>query len=131
MSSTGKIDANIYNRRSRSIAQGVAPASGNKVTEPKVGNKKSSDNQIVIHNNDGGSKARYGSKWTGTVTRDDNEEEFNLADLTIGEDGKLKGHGSDESGDFKFEGIHGRGEVNATQTYTNKKVIYYTGKITE
>ena len=59
-------------------------------------------------------KDRYGSKWTGTVERDGNEEEFNLAELTITEDGKMKGSGKDYAGDFKFEGIHGKGEVNCT-----------------
>ena len=125
---------NVYNRRSRSLVQGVAPPSGTAVNAggAKVnGSKKNSDNQIVIHNNDGGSKARYGQKWTGTVTRAGTEEEFNLAELNIGEDGKLKGHGCDDGGEFKFEGIHGRGEVNCTQTYTSKKVVYYSGKITE
>ena len=132
-STSGKMQENVYNRRSRSIAQGVAPPSGNNINAGggKLSGKKDSDNQIVIHNNEGGSKGRYGHKWTGNITRDGNEEEFNLAELTIGEDGKLKGHGSDDGGDYKFEGIHNRGDVNCTQTYTSKKVIYYTGKITE
>ena len=70
-------------------------------------------------------------RWSGTITRDANEEEFNLADLQITEDGKMKGHGSDEGGDFKFEGYYNKEDVNCTQTYTSKKVVYYTGKITE
>ena len=74
-------------------------------------------------------KGRYGAKWSGTIERGGNEEEFNLEELAIGEDGKMTGHGADEAGDFKFEGIHGRGEVNCTQTYTSKKTIYYAGKI--
>ena len=41
----------------------------------------------------------------------------------------MKGHGSDEAGNFDITGIHGKGETNFTQTYANKKVIYYTGKI--
>ena len=110
MSSTGKMNDNVYNRRSRSIAQGVAPPSGTAVNAGGanvIDLKKGSDNQIVIHSNDGGSKARYESKWTGTITRDDKEEEFNMTELTVGATGQLKGHGSDDSGDFKFEGIHG------------------------
>lgn len=75
--------------------------------------------------------ARYGAKWSGTVNREGNEEEFNMDDLQIGSDGRLNGHGSDEAGEFKFEGIHGRGEVNCTQTFKNRKVIYYTGKIND
>ena len=73
--------------------------------------------------------ANYGGKWSGTVERNGNEEEFNLNELTIGEDGKMKGYGSDEAGDFKFEGMTKVGIVNCSQTYTNKKVIFYEGKI--
>lgn len=131
--STGKMDANVYNRRSRSIAQGVAPPSGTTMGAAKLPGKHGSSknaSEIVIHNNqDGGSKARYGEKWSGTITRAGNEEEFNLAELNITQDGKMKGNGSDEAGEFKFEGIHGKGDVNCTQTYTSKKVIYYSGKI--
>ena len=51
MSSTGKMNDNVYNRRSRSIAQGVAPPSGTAVNAGGanvIDLKKGSDNQIVV-----------------------------------------------------------------------------------
>ena len=129
--STNKIgDGNVYNRRSRSIAAGVAPPSGK--GQPSS-TKNANNNQIVMvgNQNENSRTARYGAKWAGTVTREGHEEEFNMEDLQIGADGKLKGSGKDEAGEFKFEGIHGRGEVNCTQTYKSRKVIYYSGKINE
>jgi len=41
----------------------------------------------------------------------------------------MKGFGSDSTGDFKFEGMTKVGIINCSQKYTNKKVIFYEGKI--
>ena len=73
--------------------------------------------------------ANYGEKWCGTVERNGNEEEFNLNELLIGADGKMKGFGQDNTGEYKFEGMTKLGIINCSQTYANKKVIFYEGKI--
>ena len=67
-------------RRTGSLSQGIAPASGTSVTNVKSGKKSGDDNQIVIHNNT--QKVRYddASKWEGKVERDGgkNSEEFTI-----------------------------------------------------
>ena len=142
---SGKFDSNnVYNRRSKSIVQGVAPPSGH--AQPKYEpsgkltlihspstEKNTSINEIVILGNEG-QKTRYGAKWTGTVERKEKEEEFNLTELNITDDGTLKGHGKDEKGEFSFEGNVVKGsqsDVNCIQTWENKQEIYYTGKLNE
>ena len=71
-------------RRTGSISQGIAPASGTSVHNVKSGKNSNAkigeDNQIIIHNNN--QKVRYddASKWEGKVDRDGgkNSEEFTI-----------------------------------------------------
>ena len=124
-------------RRTGSISQGIAPASGTSVH--KISGKNSNakigeDNQIVIHNNT--QKVRYddASKWEGKIERDagKNSEEFVIQSLTIKEDGKVLGNGGDALGAFQIEGSMSGNVITYQQKYTsNGNVAHYQGKLNE
>ena len=121
-------------RRTGSLSQGIAPASGTSVTNVKSGKKSGDDNQIVIHNNT--QKVRYddASKWEGKVERDGgkNSEEFTIQRLKITEDGKVSGNGGDSLGAFQIEGSINGNVITYQQQYTsNGNVAHYQGKLNE